>query len=166
MPLDPQWPHDKLQSILQHARVSLVLWAHTAVLGMLALGMLLLSVTPAHSTVSLWRGCQISECLSLPSCAGSGPLPDGSCRALEMPEHLLRPSVSPVVGYEVAALISWRRPQRRLCSSVVYIMPTSGSTGKPRAVRGTLDGVPPYMPQSVLPECDVCACSSGQPCQN
>ena len=84
------------------------------------------------------------ECRSLPSCAGSGPLPDDSCRALQIPEHLLRPQVSPVVGYEVATLISWRRPQRRPCSSVVYIMPTSGSTGKPGAVRGTLDGVRPY----------------------
>ena len=55
MPLDPQWPHDKLQSVLQHARVSLVLWAHTAVLGMLALGMLLLSVTQ-HTAPCLFGG--------------------------------------------------------------------------------------------------------------
>ena len=34
MPLDPQLPQGKLQSVLRQAHVSLVLWANTAVLGM------------------------------------------------------------------------------------------------------------------------------------
>ena len=39
MPLDPQWPQAKLQSVLKQAHVCLVLWADKAVLGMMSLCM-------------------------------------------------------------------------------------------------------------------------------
>lgn len=140
MPLDPQWPQLKLRSILQQAQVSLILWADTAVLGRLALFNI---SRHADTAPGSWEGVA-AEGMGLHFNAGSGPVPEGRCKTLQMPNSLLRPSAEPVMGSDgmLARLLAQQsRAQGRPRSGVAYIMLTSGSTGKPHAVCGTLEGM-------------------------
>ena len=74
--------------------------------------------------------------------AGLGPVPDTSCRELQIPNDLLRPSTGPALGGDQGTLVELEQAQSRPCSRVAYIMHTSGSAGHPKAVRGTMEGVP------------------------
>ena len=72
--------------------------------------------------------------------AGSGRLPEGCCRTLQICKNYLRPLPPALECNIMGPLAMWRCEQRRPPSRVAYIMLTSGSTGKPRAVHGTLEG--------------------------